>query len=162
MKTFKQFEQKLVSISKNANKLQQDIHDCAMFALEHLNRHNNMEPTIKLIAALPKGQRVETLKAWFVKFGKVQLNEGKLDYKNKAIEDQQAMLDNADLKPYWELIKEQQAERQIKALELDDLIFNAARAVFKAEAEGREVKNEEKLVALWSMLPESKREKLLA
>jgi hypothetical protein len=48
-----------------------DIHVCAVSIAEHVNVHHEVSLVNQLIDAMPKGARVNALKAWFVSFAKV-------------------------------------------------------------------------------------------
>ena len=67
------------SIKTRANKLQSDIHTCAVSTLAHMRDHGDYTLAVSLMNALPSGQRVKGLAAWYKNFtnGKFTLRQDK-------------------------------------------------------------------------------------
>lgn len=53
------------AIKANARNLQSEIHTCAVSTLDHVRAHGDYRGAIELLNALPNGQRVKGLAAWF-------------------------------------------------------------------------------------------------
>lgn len=53
------------SIKANARTLQTEIHTCAVSTLDHVRAHGDYRGAVELLNALPNGQRVKGLAAWF-------------------------------------------------------------------------------------------------
>lgn len=56
------------SIAKRATTLQVDIHIAAVSTLAHIRDHSDYTLAIRLLGALPSGQRVKTLALWYSHF----------------------------------------------------------------------------------------------
>lgn len=67
---------KVAIIGKSAKALQADIHQVAVSTLDHCREHGDYRGALALVNALPNGQRVKGLVAWFVNF-----SNGKLLFK---------------------------------------------------------------------------------
>ena len=70
---------KIKSIRTRANKLQSDIHVCAVSTLAHMRDHGDYTGAVLLMNALPNGQRIKGLAAWYKNFsnGKFALRQDK-------------------------------------------------------------------------------------
>lgn len=66
----------IASIKTNAVKLQGEIHQAAVSTLDHVREHGDFRGALALVCALPNGQRVEGLIAWYSHF-----SNGKLTFK---------------------------------------------------------------------------------
>lgn len=67
---------KVAVIGKSAKALQADIHQVAVSTLDHCREHGDYRGALSLVNALPNGQRVKGLVAWFQNF-----SNGKLVFK---------------------------------------------------------------------------------
>jgi len=67
------------SIRTRASKLQSDIHVCAVSTLAHMRDHGDYTGAVLLMNALPNGQRIKGLAAWYKHFsnGKFTLRQDK-------------------------------------------------------------------------------------
>lgn len=65
---------RIALISTAAKELQADIHVCAVSSLDHARAHGDTRGVVALLNALPKGQRVKGLAAWFTHFSNKKLN----------------------------------------------------------------------------------------
>lgn len=159
--TQKQFDKALVDVGVKSIDLQNIVHKAAMFSLFHCNEHNNTTPAKQLIEVMPKSQRRETLKAWFIKFGQFQTDDkGTLEFKGKkrVTDNKESILSKADETPYWMLIKEQSAEKQLVSLNFETRILGLFKALEKADS----VEAQELMKTYWEVTPETIREKLFA
>lgn len=69
---------KVAMINKSAKTLQADIHQVAVSTLDHCREHGDYRGALALVNALPNGQRVKGLVAWFQNFsnGKLVFKQG--------------------------------------------------------------------------------------
>lgn len=58
----------ITGIQRFAGKLQARIHVVAVSTLDHIREHGDTTLACKLLGALPKGQRVKALAAWYAHF----------------------------------------------------------------------------------------------
>lgn len=58
----------LDKIATTAKALQSQIHQCAVSALSHTFEHGDYRSVVRLLNALPNGQRVQALAVWFAHF----------------------------------------------------------------------------------------------
>lgn len=65
----------ITSIKTRGTKLDNDIQKAALSIVLHVNDHHEVSLVNKLIDAMPKGSRVNALREWFMKHGKVVFNE---------------------------------------------------------------------------------------
>lgn len=67
------------SIKVRAGRLQSDIHQVAVSTLSHMQEHGDFRGAVALMNALPSGQRVKGLAAWYKNFsgGKFSLRQDK-------------------------------------------------------------------------------------
>lgn len=70
---------KIEVIKDSAKNLQADIHQCAVSTLDHVRAHGDTRGVTALLNALPNGQRVKGLAAWYraMSSGKVGLKVNK-------------------------------------------------------------------------------------
>lgn len=67
---------KVAIIGKASKALQADIHQVAVSTLDHCREHGDYRGALGLVNALPNGQRVKALVAWYQNF-----SNGKLTFK---------------------------------------------------------------------------------
>lgn len=67
-------EAAITSIQTNGKKLDLDIHVAGVSCLNHINEHGDVTLLNRLVAAMPKGSRVNALRAWAEDFGRVSYN----------------------------------------------------------------------------------------
>jgi len=72
-----EFTKKVSTIKRHSEGLANDIHSCAMYALEQVNVHGNTDPCNRLVSALHHSQRKQALVAWFEDISKGVLQEDK-------------------------------------------------------------------------------------
>lgn len=70
---------KIALIGDSAKSLQADIHQCAVSTLDHVRVHGDTRGVTALLDALPNGQRVKGLAAWYraMSSGKLALKANK-------------------------------------------------------------------------------------
>lgn len=77
----------ILSIQTRGKKLDQDIHIAACSCINHIELHGDVTLLNRLVAAMPKGSRVNALREFSEAFGKVVFNtESKeFDYSKKKV-----------------------------------------------------------------------------
>lgn len=65
------------SIRKKGAAFDKLVQDTALHVLDHAHKHNDLDVVNRLIVAMPKGSRSQSLAVWFCKFGKLQPNDSK-------------------------------------------------------------------------------------
>jgi hypothetical protein len=65
------------SIRKKGAAFDKLVQDTALDVLVHAHEHNDLDLINKLIVAMPKGSRGQSLAVWFCKFGKLKPNDVK-------------------------------------------------------------------------------------
>jgi hypothetical protein len=53
------------------------VQDTALDVFDHAHRHNDLDIVNRLVVAMPKGSRGQSLAVWFCKFGKLKPNDSK-------------------------------------------------------------------------------------
>lgn len=144
----------VASIATRGKKLDSDIQVAGVSILAHINEHGNVTLLNDLALALPKGSRLNALKEWACKFGKVKLNEGAdrktvpFLYHKEGVTD----IDGAWDAPWYDFAP----EKELLALfdvnaELAKLVKRAAKA--QKDNPNCEVKGADLLAQLAAMLP---------
>lgn len=142
--TQKNFKRTLLSIKTADGKKAVLSHACALFALEQAVIHGNSNFMNELMGALHVSSRVQSLKAWFLHYGKgiVHLDKDK-SLKAKGPKKDEIRTMPANILPFWELTKEESGE--VQALKIDvqtqvkALIGRIRGNIKKATDEGRPV-----------------------
>ncbi len=65
---------RIATLATAAKSLQEDIHVCAVSVLDHARAHGDTRGIVALMNALPNGQRVKGLAAWFKHFSSEKIN----------------------------------------------------------------------------------------
>lgn len=110
----KQFDVKIKAIKTTGEKIDNMLHECAMFSLSQLNMHGNNGVANRLLGALNKSTRKEALFVWFNDFGKCTRDKtNTLNYQGKKVlawegeeQTQENMLVLADENPFYEYTRE--------------------------------------------------------
>ena len=142
--TQKNFKRTLLSIKTADGKKATLSHACALFALEQAVVHGNSNFMNELMGALHVSSRVQSLKAWFLHYGKgiVHLDKDK-SLKAKGPKKDEIRTMPANILPFWEFTKEESGE--VQALKIDvqtqvkALIVRIRGNIKKATDEGRPV-----------------------
>ena len=67
----------ITSIKTRGTRLDSDIQNAALAVINHVELHGDVTLVNTLIAAMPKGSRINALLAWLENFGKVRWNKKK-------------------------------------------------------------------------------------
>src|SRR5512143_1599188 len=110
----KTFDKTLKTIQATGAKMDTMLHECAMFALEQINKHGNNGPVNRLLGAINKSTRKEALYVWFNDFGLTKRNKdntidyraGKKIYNDGEIVTTDEALILADETPFYSYTKE--------------------------------------------------------
>lgn len=154
----KQFDKTIKTINQMGLKMDTMLHECAMFALEHINKHGNNGPVNRLLGAINKSTRKEALYVWFNDFGLCKRNkDNTLEYKgNKKIysEGEVITIDDAlvlaDEKPFYEYTKEIAPASSYDVMKGIKAILKRAK---KMETEGKTIEHKELLEQLRAFIP---------
>ncbi|NUX98751.1 hypothetical protein [Paraburkholderia youngii] len=65
------------SIRKKGAAFDKLVQDTALDVLDHAHKHNDLDIVNRLIVAMPKGSKGQSLAVWFCKFGKLKPNDTK-------------------------------------------------------------------------------------
>jgi len=114
----------IVTIRGSSKELQTIIHGCAVSVLAHISVHGDTRQAVRLLTALPSGQRREALAFWFNKFsGKtLSISNSKDSGWNAKLKggrlESDFDIEGAMATDYGDLM----SEPKIKALELKNLV----------------------------------------
>ena len=155
-----EFNKKVSTIKRHSEGLANDVHECAMFALEQANMYGNTDPANKLISALHHSQRKQALVAWFEDLSKAILQEDKtLKYSkgkqiailiagNKTEFTPEEAIVYGDSNPYYDYTHEQKPPTSFDVLKSVEALI---RKIERYTTEGKQVDHyelKEKLAAL--------------
>lgn len=153
----KQFDKNVKTIKATGEKLDNLIHESALFALEQINKHGNNGAANRLLAVINKGTRKEALYVWFNDFGKCKRNkDNTLEYKDKAIYwegekiDVEQALVVADENPFFDYTKEITPASSYDVMKGIKTILKRAE---KMKTDGKTIEHAELLAALKEMIP---------
>lgn len=153
----KQFDKTLKTIQATGAKMDTMLHECAMFALEHINKHGNNGPVNRLLGAINKSTRKEALYVWFNDFGKCKRNkDNTLEYKDKSLYlegekvDVEEIMIAADETPFYSYTKEIAPASSYDVMQGIKSILKRAK---KMETEGKTIEHKELLEQLKAFIP---------
>jgi hypothetical protein len=137
------FLKALTIISKDADKMADDIHSAGLFALQQVNEHGNFQFAVSLINAIGKKHDKARVIRWLVFFGKLANTKDGITYrKRKDIrpENLEAWMEKAGETPYWELTPQVEAPYTVDFLTGLISLYNRHRQAVQLEGAGKEVK----------------------
>jgi len=154
----KQFDKSLKTIKKSGKKLDAMLHECALFALEQINKHGNNGPVNRLLGAINKSTRKEALYVWFNDFGLTKRNkDNTMEYRGtkklyndgEVITTEQALI-LADESPFYSYTKEIAPASSYDVMQGIKSILKRAK---KMETEGKTIEHKELLEQLKAFIP---------
>lgn len=154
----KQFDKNLKTIQTTGAKMDELLHECAMFALDQINKHGNNGPVNRLLGAINKSTRKEALYVWFNDFGLCKRNkDNTLEYKgNKKIYSEGEVISMedalilADETPFYSYTKEIAPASSYDVMKGIKSILKRAK---KMETEGKTIEHKELLEQLKAFVP---------
>lgn len=99
-------EKAIASIANRGQKLQADMHSAACASLNHAAMHNDPTLLNRLLNAMPKSSRRNSLIVWALKFGNVAMNDDKATKGERPLvylKGKTADINGAVAMPFWEL-----------------------------------------------------------
>lgn len=154
----KQFDKTIKTINQMGLKMDDMLHECAMFALEQINKHGNNGPVNRLLGALNKSTRKEALYVWFNDFGLCKRNKDntleykgtkKLYWEGEVISIDDALI-LADEKPFFNYTKEIPPASSYDVMKGIKSILKRADKMSK---EGKTIEHKELLEQLKAFIP---------
>lgn len=154
--------QKIAHIKGMGKRMDSLIHECAVNSLHYLNcpEVQDIGFTSRLIEAMPRSARKETLKAWFMKYGKLQEKQGVLCFlKRKDItpENWEQWVAKGDEKPFWETA-EKSAEKILIEMDAEEAFIH----LFKRMAKADKLEHQELFSKAWDVMPDTVKNKVMA
>ncbi|MDX9756259.1 MAG: hypothetical protein RBT52_01940 [Sulfurimonas sp.] len=154
--------QKIAHIKNMGVRMDKLIHEAACSCLHYLNCPEIQDTGFasRLIEAMPKSARRETLKAWFMKYGKLQEKKGILVFlKRKDItsENWQDWVSKGEEHPFWEA-KEKAAAAQLIEMDAEEAFI----ALFKRLAKADKLEHQELFSKAWDIMPDTVKNKVMA
>ena len=154
----KQFDKTLKTIQATGAKMDDMLHECAMFALEQINKHGNNGPVNRLLGAINKSTRKEALYVWFNDFGLTKRNkDNTIEYRGtkKLYNDGEVITTDealilADESPFYSYTKEIAPASSYDIMQGIKSILKRAK---KMETEGKTIEHKELLEQLKAFIP---------
>lgn len=137
--TAKQIDDAIANIASRGKKLDNDIQECGLSILLHIENHGDISKANALFNAMPKGSRRNALAEWFLRFGKLKLNKGDdkktapFAYNKKGTTN----LDEAMALP-WFKCRPEKAPDQVFDIQVK--LIQLISQVKKAQEAGKEIK----------------------
>lgn len=150
------------SFKNQAIKLDERLHTLAVSALYYMNQPEIQDTGYaqRLIDALGKATRNETLKAWFMLHGKCTIKDGIVTFrKSKHITPENweiKTLAAAEL-PFW-VKAEVSAETQLREMDAEAMFIS----LFKRMASADKLVHPELFNKVWEVLPDTVKNKVMA
>ena len=135
----KQFNTALKAIKANSETLAQSIHEAGIFSLVQVNTHGNWDFGKRLIEAMGKAHRAESVKQWLRFYGKFGVKDGILVYRKRTDikpENLDAWIAKAEACPFWEFAPEQKTKESIDLITRLESIVKFLDAIPTKEAKG--------------------------
>ena len=154
--------QKIAFIKGMGKRMDNLIHECAVNSLHYLNcpEIQDIGFASRLIEAMPKSARKETLKAWLMKYGKIQEKAGVMVFckrKDITIENWNEWVSKADENPFWQ-VKEKAAAAQLIEMDAEEAFI----ALFKRLAKADKLEHQELFAKAWDVMPDTVKNKVMA
>lgn len=131
------FKKACEAVKGNGEKLAEKIHSLGLMALEHTAEHGDPVYANMLLENMPKGQKKQALKAWFLRFGKLASVKDQDQLKYKKIKDYnfgQSKIE-AENNPYWTIESEKPAHKILQELDAKQLMILALTRAAKQATE---------------------------
>ena len=149
-------------IKSRSSRIDEAIHQAAVSALHYLNTPEIQDVGYaqRLVDALGKAHRRETLKAWFMHYGKCQLKDNQLVFlKRRDItpENFKKFIEDAEDKPFWTK-QEKDATKQAREMDAEAEFIR----LFKRLASAESVAHQELISKVWEVMPEYVKNKVMA
>lgn len=148
----KLIDKAIASIANRGKKLDSDIQLAALSVINHIDMHGDVTLANRLFDALPKGARRLALAEWFLAFGKLAANTDKATAKTGVhflyAKDKKTDLVGATETPWYEMKKEADV---ISAFDVQAELARLLAKIKKAQKDGVELKNADKLAALLAL-----------
>ena len=128
------------SINNRGKKFNADIQVAACSIIAHIEQHGDYTLANSLISAMPKGMRKNALVAWFVAFGRVQLDvdaDGKLLDKESPLKFDKAsetLQDEGEATMWLDMVKEPEIVAEVDVQKKIDALL---KSIMKAEKDGK-------------------------
>ena len=154
--------QKIAHIKNMGKRMDSQIQEAAVAALYYLNKPEVQDTgfAIRLIEAMPKSGRTETLKAWFMKYGKLQQKDGMLVFrKRKDITDinWEDWVEKGADNPFWNTA-EKPAIAQLIEMDAEEAFVS----LFKRLAKADKLDHQELFSKAWEVMPDRVKDKVMA
>lgn len=132
------------SIAQRGTKLDADLHTAACCALNHVALHNDPTLLNRLVQAVPKSGRANSIIIWALKFGNLSLNDGKTRDTMPLVYDKEKPHDipAAVAMPFWEFrnVREGGGREWLYADFIGNVMKTLARHATEATPEGKRAK----------------------
>lgn len=138
----KGFNGAIKTIKATGEKFAEAVHDAGIFAIAQVNEHGNDGFGQRLMEAVGKKHDRQRIANWLMKFGKFGVKNGVLVYKARkdiTPANMDAMLEQANNMPYWELTPEKKLTETVNYLQLLKGIVNKHKTAQAKQAEGKQV-----------------------
>ncbi len=117
----KTIDKKIAGIKTRSATLATDIHNVAVSCIAHCQEHRDATKAKRLVDALSKANRPETLKAWFMAYSPIRFNgDGDVKLAKEGTKGYTPFdLDGAAKTPYYEKFREEDAAKQLAVGDVD-------------------------------------------
>ena len=159
--------QKIAHVKNMGVRMDSLIVDCANNALRYLNDPliQNTTYTKDLVDAMPKSGRRETLKAWFMKHGKIKFTTGEegkeivslLKRKDITPENWEAWCEKGEASPFFKSV-EKPAKEQLVEMDAEEAFIKLLKRMVKADT----LEHQELFGKVWEVMPDHVKAKVEA
>lgn len=125
----------IASIKGRGAKLDKDIHQAALSAIDNHAKHGNMSLINGLVLAMPKSGRANALVAWILAFDPMVMKNPAKDAAQPLVHNRDGVgavdIDKADETPFWEF----KAQEGVSVFSFDSYITSLTKGIDKALAQ---------------------------
>lgn len=122
----------IATVHATGKQLEKLAHETALAILQHVETYGEVSLANKLVEALPDMSRRNSLKQWFMEYGKMtySMKKKQLVFKKDFVTD----IPGGTATPFWKLVKEE----EFKPFDLTKKVESLLKAAENAEAEADE------------------------
>lgn len=130
----------IIAIGHSASAVQNDVQQVGLAVMQHIDKHGEVSLAVKLVQALPEGQRRDSLVQWFLLFSKAALNKDKSSKAERPLvfdKEKETDLEGATGTPWFKAKKA--ANPYTEALDVQKEVKRLLKRIGDASAQGRSI-----------------------
>lgn len=133
-------EAAITAIGHAASAVQNDIQQVGLAVIAHIEKHGEVSLAVKLVNALPEGQRRDSLVQWFLSYSKAGLNKDKASKAQRPLVfdgEKETDIEGATATPWFKAKKA--GNPYTDALDVQKEVKRLLKRIGDASAKGRSI-----------------------